>query len=665
MTASFLAAITFLDPWTGVLAASLGVPALIALYLLKLRRRPLRISSTLLWTRAAHDLEVNAPFRWLRSSWLLVLHLLALLLLCAAAARPSLSAGDAGARALVLVLDCSASMSARPAADTPTRLDRAKASALDLAERVLAADGSSVAVIAFAAEPRIVLAPTGSRGAVRAAIDSIAPTDQPGNPEPALRLAGSILPESDTAEAEDAAPRAPTIVLVSDRRPTLTEAPAFAGCSFVSAADAGPPPLNAGVIALAVQRQYADPANVRVFARVLSNAPVPGEIAVQLLVDGSPVAARAALPAEPPSGGPATATVTFDLVRTAAAIISVALPGGDALPADDVASAYLPGASRPRVLLIRPPSTAQSADDPATPEWFLAEALPEMDIASFRSASSDDWDMLASIVSESFDLVVFDRFSPPTLPGVPSLSFASAPPGLGVEWRPGAAADAEPVGVLSWDRDDPLLRDVSLDGLRYRAAGSLVPGAEARVIARGPDGPLIVAAAAPTGQRHAFVAFPPHRSNWPTHLSFPIFLANVIDVLTLRVEQSAGAFTTTADTVSVPAPPGSGLTLEGPATLRAAALADAPGAPVSLGIPPRAGVYTVVPSPAAAPPVVAVNLLAPEETSLASAAPDAGPTLDSSPQAPPIPRELWMPLTLLALVLLTAEWFLYAIRARV
>ena len=68
---------TFLAPSAGLLAAAFVVPLLLSLYFLKLRRRPVRVSSTMLWRRAVHDLQVNAPFRMIKPSWLLLLQLLA------------------------------------------------------------------------------------------------------------------------------------------------------------------------------------------------------------------------------------------------------------------------------------------------------------------------------------------------------------------------------------------------------------------------------------------------------------------------------------------------------------------------------------------------------------------------------------------------------------
>ncbi|MFY7896637.1 MAG: BatA domain-containing protein, partial [Phycisphaerales bacterium] len=69
---------TFLAPLPAIIAACICVPALLALYLLKLRRRPVRVGSVLFWPKASEDTQANVPLRMIRPSWLLLLHLLAL-----------------------------------------------------------------------------------------------------------------------------------------------------------------------------------------------------------------------------------------------------------------------------------------------------------------------------------------------------------------------------------------------------------------------------------------------------------------------------------------------------------------------------------------------------------------------------------------------------------
>ena len=102
----------FLNAWTGLIAASIFIPSLIVLYFLKLRRREMPVSSTLLWRKAVQDLQVNAPFQRLRKNLLLFLQLLLLAALLLALARPILNyTPGAGPRTIILI-DRSASMSA-------------------------------------------------------------------------------------------------------------------------------------------------------------------------------------------------------------------------------------------------------------------------------------------------------------------------------------------------------------------------------------------------------------------------------------------------------------------------------------------------------------------------------------------------------------------------
>src|SRR3954468_15310205 len=86
-----------------------GVPVgIIALYFLKLRRRPVQVPSTLLWRRSLEDLHVNSLFQRLRKNLLLFLQLLMILLAMLALAGPRIRGSSSQGQRFVLLVDNSA-----------------------------------------------------------------------------------------------------------------------------------------------------------------------------------------------------------------------------------------------------------------------------------------------------------------------------------------------------------------------------------------------------------------------------------------------------------------------------------------------------------------------------------------------------------------------------
>ena len=82
----------FLNPAAMAIAAGLTIPPLVALYFLKLKRVVKPVPSTLLWKRSVEDLQVNSPFQRLRTSLLLLLQLLVLIIAAIALGKPMFEA---------------------------------------------------------------------------------------------------------------------------------------------------------------------------------------------------------------------------------------------------------------------------------------------------------------------------------------------------------------------------------------------------------------------------------------------------------------------------------------------------------------------------------------------------------------------------------------------
>ena len=96
----------------GWLILSIVPPLIIMLYFLKLRRVPLEVPSTYLWTRTIEDLHVNSIWQKLRNSLLLLLQLLVLLFLILSLLRPGCQGDTLEGEYFIFMLDNSASMSA-------------------------------------------------------------------------------------------------------------------------------------------------------------------------------------------------------------------------------------------------------------------------------------------------------------------------------------------------------------------------------------------------------------------------------------------------------------------------------------------------------------------------------------------------------------------------
>src|SRR6187455_3227955 len=111
-----------LAPWQWGLLA-LVPPAIIALYFLKLRRQPLEVPSTYLWSRTLEDLHVNSIWQRLRRNLLLFLQLLMLALLTFALCRPGWKGVELKGERFIFVIDVSGSMNATD--QRPSRLQAA------------------------------------------------------------------------------------------------------------------------------------------------------------------------------------------------------------------------------------------------------------------------------------------------------------------------------------------------------------------------------------------------------------------------------------------------------------------------------------------------------------------------------------------------------------
>ena len=712
---------TFLAPLAGLLAAAVALPILLGLYLLKLRRRPLRVSSTLLWEQAVQDLQANVPLRWLKWSWLFLLQMVAIACVLVAIARPAIPGVVGEASRVIVLIDRSASMSCLDGAGgTPekpaTRLDEARRAALGVVEQALHASSGpggrtpEIMIVGYAAEARTLTRFTSSRTELTESIQKLDGTDQPDD------LGAGL----DTVRALDAgrdgelvaAPRT-SVVVITDHAVGAEQMgghlPAGTSLRTVLVGPATKPPEarsptdNLGIVALSAARDANTPATARVFVRVISTLSSEEETTLSCRVDDRPAGVFAlkipgAAPGPDERISPGAASATFELEAPQGGLVTVAISRPDVLACDNQGAVLLGPATRPKVLVVgpgdEPEDPYRSVRGPSGVDRFLWGVLQELDLSALRVIDAAAYKTAVSAAETpsrawaDYDLIIFDRVTPAIAPSVPTLSIGAGLPSLGVRVeaaKPGDPA-AAPTRFALWTRTHPVFRYGAPDAVLVAPPMKVyLPPDDSQLgkdhafteLAQGASGPLVIAIdddrVPGSVPRRIILAFDLLRTNWGPDVTFPVFVASAVDHLTGRGDSGAGvAYTTTQSVAVVPLPGAAELHVRGPREFTVPLRRPATGEqvstePVSLGVLDRAGVY-VVEGARLGNATIAVNMLSERESSLAigeqvTAAELSG---DSTPAAAreKSGREIWHWFIGAAGALSCLEWIVYALRSR-
>lgn len=610
---------TLLNPLALGLAA-LALPILL-LYMLRLRRREMLVSSHFLWRRALHDHAANTPWQRLRRNLLLLLQLLILALLVLALAQPALHSDAPTLGRAVLLLDASASMQAVEA-DGQTRW----ALALDHARRLVETLGPDDEVLVLrVAQPVEILSDfTSDRGRLLAALNAAQPGWGAADWDTALTIA---------AAAVSAQPTTRIVILTDGSSGELAEVVLPAAMAQPLLIRVGERRDNVALATLAIRPEANG--GQQVFAQVVNHGDQPVTLALTLRLDG--VLWRSQ---EVTLAAESLRSLTFAVNQpfTTAQATLVVPPASDALALDNVAFAVAPLASARRVLLVS-----------AVPNSFIERALRVL--PDVRLVQGDP--TRAVLPVERYDAYIFEGYLPSALPEA-DLLIVDPPRSTDLFTLEGALP--LPRGVQAVQPDHPLLAFVDLSTLNLRRL-QVVRSDLLRPLATMGGQPLLWAGERGT-QQLALLPFALSDSDLPLQMAFPILMANLLAWFAPQQQM-----VTTADVFI-----GDPLALMAPLRATALRVVDPSGAAVDLPlgnpyIPPRPGLYRVEAYQGAviiASQWVAVNLFNRES----AIAPVDGLVLSGTPM---IPEEeavrglddvtAWV--ALLALLLLLAEWSIY------
>ena len=474
--------------------APLGA-VIVALYLLRMRRRDQRVPATFLWPTRTEEVRANAMIQRLRFNWLMVLQLLALALLVVALARPISMQRGLTSSVTVFVVDVGASMGAIDV--KPSRLAHAKQ------EIAAAIDGARpqdrVALIAAGAVPRVLCSLSSDKVRLRAALQATEQTDAPPSMAEALRLAAALCADESGAR----------IVVLSDGVfPAVTDF--TPGRAAVLYRKFGVADANLAVSALGV----ADTAGGRsLYCAVSNEGKAPMSAAISLYADGKLIDSRQLV-----AGGEGKEGFTVAVSPTAH-VFEAVLNANDDLKADNYAVAVADAGSHLRVLLVA------AGGDP-----FLEKALAlDPRVTLDKTQALPESERLSARGESAYDLIVFDGV--PEVPVKAAATLTFGPPGPA---SPAVKTGEAPKPQFTVAEDVPLMAGVDLRSTFIQSASVVSPRSGGRTVAvghtsAGAEVPLVIEKSG--GRRQVYVAFRPGDSDLPLQFAFPILVSNALDFI--------------------------------------------------------------------------------------------------------------------------------------
>ncbi len=510
----------FLTP-TSLFLFALAIP-IIALYILKLRRRREPVSTLMFWEQLFKERQTTSLFQRLKHLLSLLLQLLFLALLVLAIARPQFAFITKSARQLILIIDHSASMNAvlNLDPDNPSsevRLDSAKQSALQMVKGLRFMDEMSV--ISCHTRPTIRTPFTNHQKTLRQAIESIKPTDIETDLKPAVDLAFDVARTKPN----------PEIIILSDFQSVSEQTvEKFQKSLQDTTAEEeltqeqkiklhliriGKDSDNVGITQFRVRKSIVNAFDYETLLTVVNTSDKEKKCSVELYFNESLFDVRPYTLAPGEKKSEIFSNFTFEGGELKAVLDVV-----DALPTDNIAYATLPKRELVSVLLV-------TDENPFLQKVLSVDEKLNLSImtpAEYESGAKDA------------QVVVFDQFNP-TMLGDGNYMFIYPPKATHpldesannpvTTWDIGEALET-PI-ITDWDRTHPILRHVHLENVLIGEAYEITPPATAQILARSFESPVLFVDVTPK-RKIVFAAINILESDLPLRIAFPVIIANTI-----------------------------------------------------------------------------------------------------------------------------------------
>ena len=482
----------FLTP-IGFALSALAIPILL-LYMLKLRRKQTRVSSTLLWEKLLRDKQANAPWQKLKRNLLLFLQLLILAALVIALARPALQTKVVASGSVIVMLDASASMNAVDV--TPSRFEEARKSVLTLINGL--SSESSLTLILVAKTPQTLIASETDKSLLKAALSKAQVTQGSADWQAAFALAAGATRNSSAS----------TVVIISDGGLPESGLPSLPG--DVRYIPIGQADDNLAISALALRASNGVP---QLFAEVTNTSDVDRKVLLSLYLGNDLFDARQL---DIPANSQKSVSLENLPITTAIYKAHISDPTEsnkplDSLTLDDTAFAIYQSSAARRALLV------------SEGNLFLEQLLASLPgIQPFRALPAADGTL--QIPSEPFDLYIFDGYIPAQLP---KSNLLLINPTTNPFFTVGETIkEIKNIQV----NEHALTRYVDWKTVHVLQAHKVTAPSWANVLIESDSNPLVFTGET-NGQRLAVLTFDLRESDLPLQIAYPILFSNLINYL--------------------------------------------------------------------------------------------------------------------------------------
>lgn len=545
--------INMLSWWQWLILAAVP-PAILALYFLKLKRRPLEVPSTYLWHKSIEDLHVNTIWQRLRRNLLLFLQLLLVLLIMIAVLRPGVKGARLLGNRFIFLIDNSASMQASDLKGS--RLEDAKRSAREAVE--LMQPGDVAMVVSFSNTPKVEQMFTENKRALLRSVDAIKPTTRSTSLSEAIKVASGLAnpgrSSSDATDVQVAEAKPATLYIFSDGNFPETDLslgnlqPVYMPIGTDGAA-------NVGIAVFNVRRNDSQVDQLQAFARLENHSKAQATVSLELLLDGAMIdAARLEIGPGETQGFERNLgeleTGKLELVITEAEFLTEEGATLEDQLAIDNRAWTVARKSRPANLLL-----VTSGCEPLefALSTSLAMRLANVTLESPTVLADEKSDYYQRAAVGAYDLVIYDRCRPKVMPQANTF-FLGALPTTAVELAP-ETEGAPPRQVDVWQAEErvawpkiididsahPLTQWIAMDNVIIFQATPIKTPSGGTVLMDSDRGPMMVIAPR-EGFEDLVLAFPfvdniadengveelRGLTTWPARSSFPVFILNLL-----------------------------------------------------------------------------------------------------------------------------------------